>query len=99
MCHLLSLINHQRPYIEKVYLYVKDPLESKYQLLVNGREIVGIKELKIPKPFIDLSQTIDDVNENLEGYETTKKRQVLTVFDDMVGDVEANEKLSLIVTD
>ena len=99
MFHLLSLINHQRPYTEKVYLHVKDPLELKYQLLVNGREIVGIKELKIPKPFIDLLQTIDDVNENLKGYDTTKKRQVLTVFDNMIGDVEANKKLSPIVTE
>ena len=52
MFHLLSLINHQRPYIEKVYLHIKDPLESKYQLLVNGREIVGIKELKIPNHLL-----------------------------------------------
>ena len=28
---LLNFIKHQRPDIEKSYLYVKDPLESKYQ--------------------------------------------------------------------
>ena len=27
---LLNLIKHQRPDIEKFYLYVKDPFESKY---------------------------------------------------------------------
>ena len=51
---LLNLIKNQRPDIDKIYLYVKDPLESKYQLLIiNGREKVGIKKLKNPKAFND----------------------------------------------
>ena len=29
---LLNLIKHQPPEIDKIYLYIKDPLESKYQL-------------------------------------------------------------------
>ena len=41
---LLNLIKHQQPDIDKIYLYVKDPFESKYQLLINGRVKVGIKE-------------------------------------------------------
>ena len=40
---LLNLIKHQRSDIDKIYLYVKDPFESKNQLLVNGREKVGIE--------------------------------------------------------
>ena len=40
---LLNLTKHQRPDIDKIYLYVKDPLELKYQLLINGREKVGIE--------------------------------------------------------
>ena len=32
---LLNLVKHQRPDIDKIYLYVKDPFESKYQLLIN----------------------------------------------------------------
>ena len=50
---LLNLIKNQRPDIEKICLYVKDPFESKYQLLINGREKVGIKKLKNPKAFND----------------------------------------------
>ena len=46
---LLNLIEHQRPDIDKIYLYVKDAFESKYQLLINSRERVGIKTLKNPK--------------------------------------------------
>ena len=52
---LLNLIKHQQPDIDKIYLYVKDTFESKYQLLINGREKVGIEILKIPKALIDYS--------------------------------------------
>ena len=63
---LLNLIKHQRPDIDKIYLYIKDSFESKYQLLITGGEKVGIKKLKNPKAFTDYSQTNDNVCENLE---------------------------------
>ena len=68
-------------------------------MLSNGRETVGIENLKNPKTFIDYSQIIDDVYENLEDHNPTKKRRVLIVFDDMITTVESNEKLSPIVTE
>ena len=77
---LLNLIRYQRPDIEKMYLYVKDSFESKYQLFINGREKVGIKKLKNPKTVIDYSQAIGDVYENLEDYNQTKRRNVLIVL-------------------
>ena len=95
---LLNLIKHQRPDIDKIYLYIKDPLESKYQLLINGREKVGIENLKNPKAFADYSQTLDDVYEKLEDYNPRKKR-ALIVFHDMIADMESNKKLSLIVAE
>ena len=73
---LLNLIKYQQPEIRKIYLYVKDPFE-KYQSLINGREKVGIKNLKNPKAFIDNSQKIDNIYENLEDYNPTKKKRVL----------------------
>ena len=66
-------------------------------MLKNGREKVGIKIIKSLKAFIDYSQTTDDVSENLEDYDPTKKRRVLVVFDDMIADMEFNKKLSPIV--
>ena len=45
---------------------------------------VRIKKLKHPQAFIDYSQTIDDVYENLEDYNPTKKRKVLILFGDMI---------------
>ena len=41
---LLNLIKNQRPEFEKIYLYIKDQFESKYQLLINKREKEGIKK-------------------------------------------------------
>ena len=70
------------------------PFELKYQLLINGREKVGIENLKNPKAVIDYSQTIDNVYENLEDYNPIKKRRLLIVFDDMIADMESNKKLS-----
>ena len=46
---LLNLVKHQQPDIAKIYLYVKDPLELKCQLLINGREKVEMKELETQK--------------------------------------------------
>ena len=68
-------------------------------MLINGREKVGIENLKNQKAFIDYSQTIHEVYENLEDYNLTKKRRMLIVFDDMIADMKSNNKLSLIVTE
>ena len=46
---LLNIIKHQRPDFDNFFFYVKDSLESKYQLLINRREKVGMKELKKSK--------------------------------------------------
>ena len=96
---LLNLIKHQRPDIDKIYLYIKDPFESKYQLRINGREKVVVENLKTPKAFIDYSQTVGDVYENLEGYNPTIKRRVFIVFDNMIADIESNKNISPIVTE
>ena len=79
-------------------MYVKDPLKSKYQFLINGRKNVWIKKLKNPKTFIEYAQTIDDVYENLEDYNPMKKRKVLIVFDDTIADMKVNRKLNPIFT-
>ena len=97
--NVLLNLRHQWPDIDKIYLKVKDPLKSKYHFLINGREKVGIKQLKDPKAFIDYSQTTGDIYENLEDYNTAKKRKILTVFDDMIADMEGTKKLSFMVTE
>ena len=96
---LLNLKRHQRPDIGKIYLCIKDPFESKNQLLINGRTKVVTKILKYLKAFINYSQKIDEVYENLEDHNRTRKRRVLIVFDDVIADMESNKKLSPIVNE
>ena len=65
---------------------------SKIPSLINGKEKVGIENLKNQTAFIHYSQTIDDVYENLEDYNPTKKRRLLIVLDDMIADLESNKR-------
>ena len=55
---LLNLIKIQWSDIDKIYSCIKDPFESKYQLLINAAEKVGVKTLNNLEAFIDYSQTI-----------------------------------------
>ena len=48
---ILNLIENQRD-IDKIYLYAKDPHESKHQYLINKKEGVGIYHFNDPKAFI-----------------------------------------------
>ena len=47
----VNLISHESD-IDKIFLYAKDPYDTKYQFLVKKREDVGIKHLNDPKTFI-----------------------------------------------
>ena len=62
-------------------------------MLIQGREKIGIENLKNPKAFVDYSQAIDDVHENWKDYNPTEKRRMLIVFDDIIADIESNKKL------
>ena len=64
---LLNLINNQ-PDIDKIYLYAKDPYETKYQYLINKREKVGLDHFKGPKAFMEYSNNMQDVYKNIEDY-------------------------------
>ena len=70
--------------INKTYLYAKDLSEPKYQFLIKRHEDVGIKHLNDSKTFIEHSNTMDDVYEDINEYNTARKRKVLIVFDDIL---------------
>ena len=57
---LFNLIS-QQPDIDNIYLYAKDPYEAKYQLLINKREITGLKHLNNLKAIIEWSNNMDDI--------------------------------------
>ena len=61
---LLNLIEKQ-PDIDKIYLYAKDPYESKHQYLINKTESVCINRFNDPKAFIEYSNDVHDVCKNI----------------------------------
>ena len=95
---LLNLINNQ-PDIHKIYLYAKDPYEDKYQILIKKRESVGLKHFIDPKAFIEYSNDMHDVYENINDYNPDKENKISIVFDDMIADMIDNKKLNSIVAE
>ena len=82
----MNLINSQ-PDIHKIYLHAKDPYEAKYQFLINEEESTGLKHFNDPKAFIEYSNDMQDVNQNIEEYNIGKKPKVLIVFDDIIANM------------
>ena len=91
---LLNLINEQND-IDKIYLYARDLNERKYKILIKEREDAGIKHLNDPNAFIKCSNTMDDVYENIHDYNSSRKRKILIIFDDMIADYMTNKKISI----
>ena len=81
---LLHLINNFHP-IDKIYLYAKDTDEKKYQFLINKREQAGIKNLNDPHAFIEYSNDMNDVLDDIDinNYNKNRDKKVLIIFDDM----------------
>ena len=69
---LLNLTNNQLD-IDKIYLYAKDPYETKYQYLINKREKVGLDHFDDPKAFIEYSNDMQNVHRNIDDYNPRKK--------------------------
>ena len=71
--------------------------EPKYKYLIKKREDAGIKHLNNPNAFIECSDTMDDVYENINDYNPIRKRKKLIVFDDMIADIMSNKKFQAII--
>ena len=95
----LSNLIKNEPDIDKIYLYTKDPFESKYQFLINKRESTGLKYFNDRKPFIEYSNDMQNVYKNIGEYNADKERKILIVFDDMIAETINNKKLNSIVTE
>ena len=93
---LLNLIKEQDD-IEKIYLYAKDLSEPEYEFLIKKRKNGGIKHANNPNAFIECSNTMDDIYENIDDYNLGRKRKILIVFDDMKTDIMNNKKFKAII--
>ena len=61
----MNLISQQSG-IDKIYFYAKDLSEPKYEFLTEKCEDAGIKHFNDSKAFIECSNTMDDVNGNID---------------------------------
>ena len=93
---LLHLINNFHP-IDKIYLYAQDTDQKKYQFLINKREQAGIKNLNDPHAFIEHSNDMNDVLDDINNYNKNRDKKVLIIFDDMIADIMRSEKFKAIV--
>ena len=66
--------------IDKIYLYAKDLSETKYEFLFKKREDVGIKHCNVLNAFVECSNTMADVYENIDDYNPSRKRNILIVL-------------------
>ena len=80
-------------------MYAKDPYEAKYQFLINKRESTGLRHFNDPKAFIDYSNDMHDVYENIDEYNIDKESKILIVFDDMIANMINNKNLNSTVTE
>ena len=68
-------------------MYARDLNEPKYEYSIKKRENVGIKHLNNPNAFIECSNTMDDVYENIDDYNSSRRRKIFFVLDDMIADI------------
>ena len=92
--HDLEKQNHysinRLPNISEVYLYAKDHMK---------RESTSLWYLNDSKTFIEYSNDMNDIYNNIEEYNSNKKHKILIAFDDMIADILSNKKLLPIVTE
>ena len=58
-----------------------------------------MKNLKGTKDLIEYSNNMQSVYKNIEDYNSRRKSNVLTAFDDIIADTISNKKLSPIVSE
>ena len=58
-----------------------------HKILIKKHKAAGIKHLNDPNGFIECSNMMDDVYENINDYNSSRKRKILIFFDDMIADI------------
>ena len=70
---------------------------QKYEYLINKREQARIKNLNDPQAFIEYSEDMNDVLDDINNYNKNRDKKVLIVFDDMMADIEYNKTFKRII--
>ena len=61
------------------------------------RENAGKKHTNNPNAFIECSNTMDDAYETIHDYNSSRKRNILIIFNDMIVDIMSNKKFQAII--
>ena len=93
---MLNLIKEEDN-IDKIYLYAKDLSETKFEFLIKNREDAGIKPFNDPNSFVECSNTMDDIHEDIDGYNPSRTRKILIMSHDMIADIIRNQKFQAII--
>ena len=72
---------------------------TKVWILIKKRENAGIKHFNDAKAFIECSNTMDEVYENIDDYNPNRERKILIECDDMIADIMTNKKVKAIIKD
>ena len=73
-------------------------MKQNINVLLKTWKQITLKQLKDAQALIEYSNTMQDVYKNIEGYNPSRKCNVLMVFDDMVAAM-INKKLNPSVTE
>ena len=76
--------------IDKISLCTKDLDEPKHHFLIKKRENGGIKNVNDPN-------TMDDGYNNIDDYNSKRKRKILIVFDDMISHIMSDKKAQYVL--
>ena len=62
--------------------------------MIKKREDAAAKYFNDPNAFIEYSNIMDDVYEEIDDYNPSKNRKILLVFDDMIADIMTKKNSS-----
>ena len=65
--------------------------------MIKNREDAGVKHFHVLNAFIECSNAINDIYENIDDYNLNRKIKTLIVFDDMIADIMTNTKFQAII--
>ena len=64
------------------------------RLIISKREGKDFKYYNDSKDFIEYSDDMNDIYENIEDHNPNKKRKIIIVFEEMIADMLSNKKTS-----
>ena len=93
---LLNLMKEQDD-TDKIYLYAKNLNEPNYEFLIKKHKDVGTNHFDDSNVFIECSNSLDDVYQNIDDYNSSTQRKILIVFDDMIAGIMRNKNFQAII--